>query len=104
MNHKVGLVIFPEWINTGVSVDVSGLPDGTVADKIESEMNNKIHAALKDNLGEVSSILTTWLIGGDFHVLMALSDGQALRIDYILPPDQPEPFPENPQAPLHGDC
>ena len=31
---------------------------------------------------------------------MAGSDGQALNVDYIVPPGQLEPFPENPQDPL----
>jgi len=49
----------------------------------------------------LNSILTTWLIGGDYYVLQALSDGQSLTVDYIVPPGQLEPFPENPQDPLN---
>ena len=44
--------------------------------------------------------MTTWLVGGEFHVLRVASDGQALTIDYVLPLGQLEPFPENPQPPL----
>jgi len=100
LNHTLSLVTFPEWINPDVSVDVTALPDGTVAGKIKDNIKSKIYGGLKDNLGKASSLLTTWLIGGDFYVLMALSDGQSLTVDYIVPPGQLEPFPEDPQNPL----
>jgi len=63
-------------------------------------IKGKIYAGLNDHLGAVASILTTWLIGGDFYVLAVGSDGQSLILDYIIPPGQLEPFPENPQNPL----
>ena len=48
LKHTLTLVTFPEWINPDVSVDVTALPDGTVAGKIESNIKGKIYAALKD--------------------------------------------------------
>ena len=49
VNHTLSLVTFPEWIKADVSVDVTALPDGTVASKIESEVNSKVYKGLKDN-------------------------------------------------------
>ena len=48
-------------------------------------IKGKIYAGLNDHLGAVASILTTWLIGGDFYVLAVGSDGQSLILDYIIP-------------------
>ena len=100
LNHSISLGTYPEWVSTDVSVDVSALPDGKVADKIESTMNSKIYAALDENLPNVISLLKTWLIGGDYYVLMVGCNDQALTIHYILPEGLLEPFPENPQPPL----
>jgi len=51
-------------------------------------------------LQTMSPILTRWLVGGDYAVVGVSSEDQLLILDYIIPPGQLEPFPENPQPPL----
>jgi phospholipase C len=100
VNHRLAVITVPEWVDPDVSVDVDWLPDGAVATEIENKMRQRIFEALQESLDTVSNILTTWLIGGQFYVLNATSDGQSLIVDYIIPPGQLEPFPEDPQDPL----
>ncbi len=102
LEELVRKALIKRFINTDVSVDVTGLPDGVVAGRTENTMNSKIFEALKDkeNRDSLNKVVTRWLVGGDFHVLGVESDDQALMIDYILPLGQLEPFPENPQPPL----
>src|SRR5215467_8635602 len=45
-------------------------------------------------------MVTRWLVGGDFYVVGIANDDHSLMIDYIVPPGQLEPFPENPQPAL----
>ena len=91
-----------QFINTDVSVNVDFTPDGVVANRVENQINAKIFEALNspDNRDAINIMVTRWLVGGDFYVLGVSSDDHALTIDYILPPGQLEPFPENPQPPL----
>ncbi len=98
---KEGLI--KRFINTDVSVNVDFLPDGVVANKVEKNLNSKILEALKssDNRDALNRMVTRWLVGGDFYVVGVASDDQSLIIDYIIPPGQLEPFPENPQPPLN---
>jgi phospholipase C len=98
-----------EFIIPDASVDASGLPDGVVAGTIEDTIFEKIFLALIERDSDtgkqkirdaIRKTVTTWLVGGEFHVLSVASDNQAVTIDYILPLGQLEPFPENPQPPL----
>ena len=90
------------YIDVDVSVDVDWEPDGYVAGKVESTMNTKIFEALNtpENRDALNKMATRWLVGGDFYTLGAAADAQSLTIDYVIPPGQLEPFPENPQPPL----
>ncbi len=96
------------FIIPDASVDVSGLPDGVVAGAIEDKIFDKIFETLteKPEPGKeairdlLKRFVTTWLLGGDFHVVTVASSNQAVTIDYVLPLGQLEPFPENPQPPL----
>jgi phospholipase C len=94
--------LITQFIITDVSVNVDWLPDGKVASKIESTLNTKIYEALK---GEgvrtgLKQMVTRWFVGGDFYVAGVEGNEQALTIQYLIPPGQLEPFPENPQPPL----
>jgi phospholipase C len=97
---KVGLVTSKEWINTDVSIDSIPGYQGIVEGKIKSTVNQKVYEALNDHSKDLNQLLTRWLVGGDFYVVGVSSDNQSLTIDYIIPPGQLEPFPENPQPPL----
>jgi len=101
VNHTLALVTLTDSVKSDVSVDVTALPDGQVASKIENSMNDKISKALNQHLPPVSRQLTTWLLGGEFYVLGAASDDQSMTVDYIIPAGQLEPFPENPQPPMN---
>jgi phospholipase C len=94
--------LIKQFINTAVSVDVTGLPDGVVGDRIESKLNTKIFEALtnKKNRNALKDRITPFLLGGDFQVLGLASDNQSLSIEYLVPLGQLEPFPESPQLPL----
>jgi phospholipase C len=87
-------------IKTDASVNVSGLPDGVFASGVEGKFNAKIADALKENRDALNRMATRWLVGGDFTVVGVTNDAQALTIEYMIPPGQLEPFPENPQPPL----
>jgi phospholipase C len=100
VNHTLSMVAEPGMVEADVTVDTTALPDGQVAGKIENEVNGKLLKALKDHRPTISSLLTTWLLGGDFYVLAGASDGQDLTVDYVEPFGQLEPFPEQPQPPL----
>jgi phospholipase C len=92
-----------EFITVNVSVNVGNLvPDGTVADKIKSKLTNKIFDALKDNKNReaLRQKFNPFLLGGDFHVTRVSNDDKDLTIEFLVPLDQLEPFPEHPQAPL----
>lgn len=91
-----------EFVTTNVSVDVAGMPDGVFARSVESKLNTKIFEAAKEKEthNALKEMVTTWLVGGDFHVIDVTSNGQSLFIDYVLPPRRFEPFPEAPQDPL----
>jgi phospholipase C len=87
-------------IKTDASVNVDILPDGWFESGVEGEFNGKIAEALKENRAALNEMVTRWLVGGDFYVAGVSNDDQSLVIDYIIPPGQLEPFPENPQLPL----
>jgi phospholipase C len=91
-----------QFIDTDVSVNVDDIPDGVVANRVQDTINRKIFEALNtpDNRDALNKMVTRWLVGGDFYVTGVSSDAQSLSIDYIIPPGQLEPFPENPQPPL----
>jgi phospholipase C len=93
-----------EFVNTDVSVNVKWEPDGIVAESIEGTINKKIFDALnsKDSgyRDALNRAVTRWLAGGNFYVVGVHSDEHSLFIDYVLPPDQLEPFPENMQPAL----
>jgi len=100
-------MLIKQFIYVDVSVDVDWVPDGIVARDIESRLTTKIYEALKDKdtRDKLKETVTRWLLGGGklvehFHVIGVSSDSQALTIDYIIPPGQLEPFPENPQPSL----
>ncbi len=99
-NIRLGLI--KEFVNTDVSVNVNWEPDGYVADNIESTFNKKIIEGLSADINrdKLNKVVTRWLVGGDYHVLGVASEDQVLSIDYIIPPGQIEPFPDNPQPPL----
>lgn len=94
--------IIKRQFHVDVSVDARGLPDGTVAGKIENTLVSKLFDAWSDEKtrAAIDMLLTRFIVGGDFPVTGVASDGQALTVDYIVPPGQLEPFPENPQPPL----
>jgi phospholipase C len=97
-----------EFIIPDASVDVSGLPDGVVAGIIEDKIFDKLFEALTEKSEPekeavrdlLRRMVTTWMVGGDFHVISVASNSQSVTIDYVLPLGQLEPFPENPQPPL----
>jgi len=97
---KVGLVTTKDWIKTDLSIDSIPGYRGIVEGKIKSEVNQKVYDALNGNSEALHQPLTRWLVGWDFYVVGISNDNQSLIIDYILPPGQPEPFPETPQPPL----
>ncbi len=102
--NALRLKLRTQFITTDVSVDVTGLPDGVVANKIENTLHTKIYEALQKEEEKVRTALnklaTRWLVGGDFHVVGVEGNEQELTITYIVPPGQIEPFPENLQPPL----
>lgn len=85
---------------TNVSVNVRLLPDGVVASKIKSKMNAKLFEHLQKDRAGLNRKVTRFLLGGDFAVTKVSSNDRELIIDYVLPPGQLEPFPEEPQRPL----
>ncbi len=102
--------LFKEFINTDASVDVAGLPDGVVAREIEGTLNEKLLEALQKRLQDqeeepgiirpgINRRLTRLLLGGDFTVVGAWSNGRVLTIDY-MGGSQIDPFPERSQPPL----
>ena len=97
-NGQVDLRTDKKLIKTDASVNVEGLPDGVFASGVEDKFNGKIADALKENRDSINTLVTRLLVAGDFYVLGVSSDGQVLRIDYILPQGQLEPFPESPQT------
>jgi hypothetical protein len=99
-NGLVDLRTDKNLIKTDASVNVEKLPDGVVASRVEDRFNSEIADVLKENRGAINTLVTRLLVAGDFYVVGVSSDDQALRVDYILPEGQLEPFPESPQAPL----
>jgi hypothetical protein len=102
--------LFKEFINTDASVDVAGLPDGVVAREIEGTLNEKLLEALQKRLQDqeeepgiirpgINRRLTRLLLGGNFTVVGAWSNGRVLTIDY-MGGSQIDPFPERSQPPL----
>ncbi len=92
-----------QFITVNVSVNVGHfVPDGTVADKIKSQLTNKIFDALKDekNRNALKKKFNSFLVGGDFRVTKVSNDDKNLIIEYLVPPGQFEPFPETPQVAL----
>jgi phospholipase C len=97
-------------------VDVNNLPDtlvdvltpGSIDGKVESTIRSTVLEALtKPSTPEkeaprdrLKRKITGWLLGGDFHVVSVASDSERATVEYVLPPRQLEPFPENPQPPL----
>jgi phospholipase C len=98
----VNLDRLKQFVDTDVSVNVDYFPDGVVASRVENTINRKIFEALNtpENRDALNKMVTRWLVGGDFYVFNVSTVNGSLNIDYILPPDQLEPFPENPQPPL----
>jgi phospholipase C len=90
------------FIAADVSVNVSGAPDGTIASKLESTLKEAIFKTLtgEDTRKALGRLVTRWLVGGDYFVVGLACDGETLSFDYIIPPGQVEPFPEQPQTPL----
>jgi phospholipase C len=99
LGNRIGLWPRVDGVKSEVSVDVTALPDGSVADKIEENLNDRVMGAL-GALNALTPMITQWLVGGDFYVESMTSDGEALTIDYIVPPGQLEPFAEEPQPAL----
>ncbi|MGR8932200.1 MAG: phospholipase C [Gammaproteobacteria bacterium] len=101
--NKLKDIVKKKFFYTNVSVNTLW-PDGTVSEKFESTVNSKIFDALSDPdpvfREKFDTMLTRFLVGGDFYVTNAVSDGQSLIVDYIIPPGQLEPFPEKPQDAL----
>jgi phospholipase C len=109
---KMEMALAKHFISVGVSSDVTALPDGWVSDKIEDNISGRIFDQLRTKIDKKGTRvesearvaarekLTPWLLGGDFKVVGYANDGQQLTIDYVIPPDQLEPFPEEPQKPL----
>lgn len=97
-----------QFVVCDASVDVTGVPDGVVARKIENVVVDTIFEALSspgDAGGNafrttIARAATTWLAGGAFHVLDVAANGAAMTIDCIVPRGQPLPFPETPRPPL----
>jgi len=56
----------------------------------------------QSSIQALNRTLKRFLLSGDFYVVGISGDDQWLIIDYILPPGQLEPFPENPQPPLES--
>src|SRR5262249_45363236 len=77
-----------QFIDTDVSVNVDDIPDGVVANRVQDTMNKKIFEALNtaDNRNALNKMVTRWLLGGDFYVTSVSSDGNALTVNYIIPP------------------
>ena len=83
---------------------------GDVNGDLQSQFTSKIYDALRstDTSGSppktlrqgLSDTLTEWLVGGPFQVVGVTSDAASLLIDFVVGPDQLDPFPENPQPPL----
>lgn len=94
--------VIKKQVHVDASVDATGLPDGTVAGKLESAIASGIFDAWssQETRTAVDTLLTRFIVGGDFPVADVASDGQTLTIDYIVRPGQLEPFPESPQPPL----
>ena len=97
-------IVIKKFFYTDVSVDVNNFFDGIPARSIESTVNSTIFDELSNPdpvfRDKIDTMLTRFLVGGDFYVTNAVSDGQSLIVDYIIPPGQLEPFPENPQDAL----
>lgn len=89
------------FIASSADVD-SNLPDGMAAGELADGFATKIWDALQspENRDRLNGMVTRWLVGGDFTVVGTASDAQSLTIDYIIPPGQLEPFPEQPQPKL----
>lgn len=109
-NGLVELATSKQSVIADVSVDVRGIPNGYVARKIESTLNENVLKALQERLQDqeeepgvmrpgINRRLTRLLVGGDYQVVGAWSNGQVLTIDYIGS-SQIDPFPKNPQPPL----
>ena len=97
------------FIVTDASVTVPGLPDGTVRDDLQDKVDAKLYDAFRIDQDDpttsetrdgLSTIVTTWLVGGLFDVTDVSTDGQRVTIAYDVPPGGLEPFPETPQPPL----
>lgn len=102
--NKLKDIVKKKLIYTNVSVDVHNFFDGLPAESIESNVNSTIFDELSnpdpESRDKIDKKLTRFLVGGDFYVTNVASDGQSLIVDYIIPPGQLEPFPENPQDAL----
>ena len=110
-NGLVQLTTDEQSVIADASVDVgAGVPDGVVAREIESKLNEKVLKALQERLQDqeeepgiirpgINRRLTRLLLGGDFTVVGAWSNGRVLTIDY-MGGSQIDPFPENPQPAL----
>jgi phospholipase C len=105
-NGLVELATNEQSVIADASVDVRGIPDGVVAREIESTLSDKVIKALQERLQDqeeepgINRRLTRLLLGGDYTVVGAWSNGQVLTVDYIGG-SQIDPFPENP--PLDPD-
>ncbi|WKJ90064.1 alkaline phosphatase family protein [Methylomonas montana] len=102
------LVTKKDWIKADVATNAIAGYRGVLERSIEGSMRDKIYKALydidkdtgKSPIQGLNGTLKRMMIGGEFQVTGVSSDNESLFIDYIVPPDQLEPFPENPQPPL----
>jgi hypothetical protein len=99
-NGLLDLATDEKSVIADVSVDISGWFDGDAARRVERKVNSEVFEALQGERLKINKLATRWLLGGDVYVTGVSHDGQKLTIQYIIPPGQLEPFPENPQAPL----
>ena len=83
---------------------------GSIHDNIVAQFSSRIYDALRsaDTSGSppktlrenLRDTLTLWLLGGPYEVVGLASTADSLEIDYVVGPDQLDPFPETPQPPL----
>ena len=99
-NGLVDLATSEESVVADVSVDIGLWFDGDAARRVEGTVNSKVFEELQKQRLKINRLATRWLLGGDFYVTGISNDGQKLTIEYIIPPGQLEPFPENPQVSL----
>ena len=100
---RVTLNTTERLIEPDAVVDVSGLPDGVFAGSVESGVKTRVLKEVGDKKvrGKLSALVTRWLVGSEtFRVIAVEGNDRELSIDYMLPPDMLEPFPEIAQPPL----